>query len=81
MQTHRLIITAEKQPAILEQLLRVIRFRGFEVSDMKMRNPDTASEFNIEVCVNSERPIHKLENQLKKLVDVKQVFVENSPAV
>ena len=33
---------------------------------------------DIQVSVKSKRPIHLLENQLKKLVDVNQVFIEQA---
>jgi len=80
MQQHLLKINANNEPATMEQLLRVVRFRGFNVEKISMSILPQDQKMDIQVSVQSKRPIHLLENQLMKLVDVNQVFVEQAAA-
>lgn len=80
MQQHLLKINANNEPATMEQLLRVVRFRGFNVDKISMNILPQEQKLDIQVSVQSKRPIHLLENQLMKLVDVNQVFVEQAAA-
>jgi len=78
MNQHLLKIRAHNQPTTLEQLLRVVRFRGFNVDRISMNVLPQEQVVDISVKVNSKRPIHLLENQLMKLVDIDTVYVEKS---
>lgn len=80
MQQHLLKIKANNEPSTLEQLLRVVRFRGFSVDHISMNVSPQEQALDIQVCVKSKRSIHLLENQLMKLVDVNQVFIEQAAA-
>lgn len=80
MNQHLLKIRANNQPTTLEQLLRVVRFRGFNVDKISMNVLPQEQSVDILVNVNSKRPIHLLENQLMKLVDIDDVMVEESLA-
>ena len=80
MKQHLLTIKANNEPATMEQLLRVVRFRGFKVDKISMSILPQEQAMDIQVSVKSKRPIHLLENQLKKLVDVNQVFIEQAAA-
>ncbi|WP_196139334.1 acetolactate synthase 2 small subunit [Aliikangiella sp. G2MR2-5] len=80
MKCHLLKIRANNEPATMEQLLRVVRFRGFKVDKISMSILPQEHVMDVQVSVKSLRPIHLLENQLKKLVDVNQVFVEQATA-
>ncbi len=75
---HTLTIKANNQPTTIEQLLRVVRFRGFKVDKIMMNVLPQEQALDIQVCVKSKRPIHLLQNQLMKLVDVNQVYVEQA---
>ncbi len=81
MQHHLLKIKAHNEPAIMEQLLRVVRFRGFKVDKISMNILPQEQALDIQVSVQSQRPIQLLENQLRKLIDVNQVLVEQAEAV
>lgn len=70
-------LKTENHPATLEQLLRVVRFRGFSIEKMTVDTLGDDKTMQIDIKVRSSKPIHLLENQLMKLVDVKQVLVEN----
>lgn len=80
MKQHLLKINANNEPATMEQLLRVVRFRGFKVDKISMNILPQEQVMDIQVSVKSKRSIHLLENQLKKLVDVNQVFIEQAAA-
>ena len=71
MTLHHLIITADNQPTAMEQLLRVVRYRGFKVNSLVM---DVSADeiINIQLGVLATRPITLLTKQLLKLVDVNE---------
>jgi acetolactate synthase II small subunit len=77
MNTHFVSVKTKLQPATLEQLLRVVRFRGFAIEKMTVATVAAEQEMQIDMSVRSSRSVHLLESQLMKLVDVKQVLVEN----
>ena len=80
MQQHKLTINANNQSTTLEQLLRVVRFRGFKVDRISMEYQTPSQAMDIEVCVKSKRPINLLQNQLMKLLDVNWVCVHQAQA-
>ena len=80
MQHHMLTIRANNEPATMEQLLRVVRYRGFSVERISMNSLPQEKLLDIQVNVQSQRPIHLLENQLRKLVNVNQVVVQQAVA-
>ena len=75
MTLHHLIITADNQPTAMEQLLRVVRYRGFKVNSLVM---DVSADeiINIQLGVLATRPITLLTKQLLKLVDVNEVTLQ-----
>ena len=81
MQLHLLKIIANNEATTLEQLLRVVRFRGFKVDKMSMNILPQDQTLNIQMSVKSKRPIHLLENQLIKLMDINKVYVEKAQAI
>ncbi len=86
MKQHRLTIIADNQPTMLEQLLRVTRYRGFKVVSLSMQVSQQADSASLQLTVKSERSISLLLNQLLKLVDIKQVnedltIAESEPIV
>lgn len=75
MKTHTLKITAQQQPTVLEKLLQVARYRGFDVKGMTMfPNVDNA-HLDIELSVSSAQSIDKLTVQLNKLYDINNITV------
>lgn len=61
-------LTAQHRPEVLERVLRVIRLRGFTVSNMDMALVDT--QVQLKITVKSDRTFDLLVNQLAKLPDV-----------
>ncbi|MET1256820.1 acetolactate synthase 2 small subunit [Aliikangiella maris] len=81
MNQHVIRIKAYNEATTLEQLLRVVRYRGFKVDRISMNVEPKEQTVDILVCVKSKRPISLLENQLMKLVDITNVCIEESSAI
>ena len=64
-------LTAQHRPEILERVLRVIRLRGFTVTNMDMALVDT--QVQLKITVKSDRTFDLLVNQLAKLPDVIEI--------
>ena len=61
-------LTAQHRPEVLERILRVIRLRGFTVTNMEMTLIDT--QVQLKITVKSDHTFDLLVNQLAKLTDV-----------
>ena len=61
-------LTAQHRPEVLERVLRVIRLRGFTVTNMDMALVET--QVQLKITVKSDRTFDLLVNQLAKLPDV-----------
>ena len=69
-------LIAQHRPEVLERVLRVIRLRGFTVTNMDMTLVET--KVHLKITVKSDRTFDLLVNQLAKLLDVLNVDgVEN----
>ncbi|AFH94165.1 TPA: acetolactate synthase 2 small subunit [Providencia stuartii] len=75
MMQHQLAILARFRPEVLERILRVTRHRGFQISSMTMDHMPDGDNVNIEMTVNSQRPLAQLYAQLTKLSDVSEVEI------
>ena len=64
-------MTAQHRPEVLERVLRVIRLRGFTVTNMDMILVDT--QVQLKITVKSDRTFDLLVNQLAKLPDVIEI--------
>ena len=64
-------LTAQHRPEVLERILRVIRLRGFTVTNMEMALVDT--QVQLKITVKSDRTVDLLVNQLAKLPDVMEI--------
>ena len=61
---HQIDLTAQHRPEVLERILRVVRHRGFTVTQMDMQLIDD------KVRLKSDRTLDLLVSQLEKLPDV-----------
>ena len=68
-------LIAQHRPEVLERVLRVIRLRGFTVTNMDMALVDT--QVRLKITVKSDRTFDLLVNQLAKLPDVVKVNYGN----
>ncbi len=64
-------LIAQHRPEVLERVLRVIRLRGFTVTNMDMALVET--QVQLEITVKSDRTFDLLVNQLTKLPDVIEI--------
>lgn len=76
MNQHQLSIEARFRPEVLERILRVVRHRGFQVCAMNMGSASSADNINIEMTVASQRSVDLLSSQLRKLLDVACVEIQ-----
>ncbi len=65
---HQIDLTAQHRPEVLERILRVVRHRGFIVTQMDMQLID--GKVRLKFTVKSDRTLELLVNQLEKLPDV-----------
>lgn len=70
---HVLTIQTRNQAVVLERLLQVTRYRGFQLAGLEMKPMAAQKGLEIKLSVDTEQPIHLLTNQLNKLVDVQQL--------
>ncbi|WP_448212455.1 acetolactate synthase 2 small subunit [Colwellia sp. MEBiC06753] len=78
MQQHTLRISAAQQPTVLERLLQVTRYRGFNVTGITMYPQVETNSYDIELNVASEHSIEHLCSQLQKLFDVNEINIEQN---
>ena len=64
-------LTVQHRPEVLERVLRVIRLRGFTVTNMEMALVET--QVPLKITVKSDRTFDLLINQLAKLPDVIEI--------
>ena len=64
-------LTVQHRPEVLERVLRVIRLRGFTVTNMEMALVET--QVPLKITVKSDRTFDLLVNQLVKLPDVIEI--------
>ena len=64
-------LTVQHRPEVLERVLRVIRLRGFTVTNMEMALVET--QVPLKITVESDRTFDLLVNQLAKLPDVIEI--------
>ena len=64
-------LIAQHRPEVLERVLRVIRLRGFTVTNIDMALVET--QVKIKITVKSDRTFDLLVNQLAKLPDVIEI--------
>ena len=65
---HQIDLTAQHRPEVLERILRVVRHRGFTVTQMDMQLID--DKVRLKITVKSDRTLELLVSQLEKLPDV-----------
>ena len=64
-------LTVQHRPEVLERVLRVIRLRGFTVTNMEMALVET--QVPLKITVKSDRTFDLLVNQLAKLPDIMEI--------
>ena len=68
---HQIELTAQHRPEVLERILRVIRHRGFTVTQMDMQLID--DKVRLKFTVKSDRTLDLLVSLLEKIYDVVEI--------
>lgn len=68
---HQIELTAQHRPEVLERILRVVRHRGFTVTQMDMQLID--DKVRLKFTVKSDRTLELLVSQLEKIYDVVEI--------
>ena len=68
---HQIDLTAQHRPEVLERILRVVRHRGFTVTQMDMQLID--DKVRLKFTVKSARTLDLLVSQLEKIYDVVEI--------
>ena len=68
---HQIELTAQHRPEVLERVLRVIRHRGFTVTQMDMQLIN--DKVRLKFTVKSDRTLDLLVSQLEKIYDVVEI--------
>jgi len=77
MNNYQLNIKVDDKQVVLERILQVTRYRGFLISGINAKVNTGTQIGTIELMVKSERPISLLIDQINKLIDIKEVKVDN----
>ena len=75
---HVLNITANNTPAVVERLLQVTRYRGYQLTGLELQPRNNDRSLAITLSVSSDKPIHLLTSQLHKLYDIVQLELAGS---
>ena len=68
---HQIDLTAQHRPEVLERILRVIRHRGFTVTQMDMQLIN--DKVRLKFTVKSDRTLELLVSQLEKIYDMVEI--------
>ena len=68
---HQIDLTAQHRPEVLERILRVVRHRGFTVTQMDMQLIE--GKVRLKFTVKSDRTLDLLVSQLEKIYDVVEI--------
>ena len=70
---HSLKLEVNNRPAILERVLQVVRYRGYELISLQVI-PDGMDMLTVMITIDGLQPVCKLTNQLNKLYDLNNLF-------
>lgn len=70
---HTLNITTRNEASVVERLLQVTRYRGYQLAGLAMTPLTDRAGLQITLTVQSDKPITLLTSQLVKLYDVQQL--------
>lgn len=76
MPQYNLKIAAKAQSTVLERLLQVTRYRGFDITAMAVSS-DVNDKFDIQLSVVSDKSVENLKHQLLKIIDIEHINVED----
>lgn len=75
---HTLTITTSNEASVVERLLQVTRYRGYQLAGLELTPLTDRAGMQITLKVQSDKPISLLTNQLAKLYDVQQLALASA---
>lgn len=78
MNQYQLTIKADDKQVVLERILQVTRYRGFLIDGINAKVNTGTNIGTIVLMVRSERSISLLVDQINKLIDIKEVKIDNT---
>ena len=66
----------DNQPAVLERVLQVVRYRQFHLESLQMQ-PDGQDKLTVNMKVSSQQSINILTSQLNKLYDLARLSIQH----
>ena len=70
---HSLKLEVYNKPAILERVLQVIRYRGYNLISLQVI-PQGMDMLTVLITIDGIQPVSKLTNQLNKLYDLARII-------
>ncbi|KKO45143.1 acetolactate synthase [Arsukibacterium ikkense] len=70
---HTLTITTNNEASVVERLLQVTRYRGYQLAGLQLTPLSDRAGLSVTLTVSSDKPIHLLTSQLHKLYDVRDL--------
>lgn len=77
MNQYQLTIKADDKQVVLERILQVTRYRGFLIDGINAKVNTGTNIGTIVLMVRSERSISLLVDQINKLIDIKEVKIDD----
>jgi acetolactate synthase II small subunit len=75
---HTLTITTSNEASVVERLLQVTRYRGYQLAGLELTPLTDRAGMQITLKVQGDKPITLLTNQLAKLYDVQQLALASA---
>lgn len=75
---HTLTITTSNEASVVERLLQVTRYRGYQLAGLELTPLTDRAGMQITLKVKSDKPITLLTSQLAKLYDVQQLSLASA---
>ena len=73
---YELELDLNNQPAALERVLQVVRYRQFQLESLDMRQTSD-DMLTVNLKVSSQHSINRLTSQLNKLYDLARLSIQN----
>jgi len=77
MNNYQLTIKVDDKQVVLERILQVTRYRGFLIHGIHAEVNTGTKIGEVVLKIHSERSITLLVDQINKLIDIKEVKVDN----
>lgn len=72
---YKIEMLLDNQPAALERVLQVVRYRQFQLDGLQMQ-PDGQDKLTVNLKVSSQHSINILTSQLNKLYDLARLSIQ-----